>query len=1331
MPGRAGLRWRTRAIRLAIALGASALAFVAVVAYVAFVGISFDASHLRDRVAALLAQSVGRKVWFTGPMHFELSAHPKLVVRGMHIANPEGYGATDFADLGEARLALDLWPLLRLRLRVEELQGSDVHVRLQWRGDGGNNWTFAPSDRRPDAPAARAAKSVDAQEVGRILARLDISRVSLERLDVEFIDAAATSHYFELQSLLAHFPAGQPLTLALRGTIEKSYPYTLDLTGGALADLAHIDQPWPVDLTLEFMSSRLVLRGKASGRTGAIGFDLGTADLGDFERLLQTRLPAVGDVAVMGRIQYAPGSVTLQTLAGHIGKTRLEGALDVDYGNARPSVRGRLSLPVLDLRPFITGEPAARSGPPKNFAEVYRELSNATFSLSALDRYDADLTLSVGQWLSLPGEVHDARLQIRLDHGRLDMPVQATMAGVGMTGSASANAGVSPPRFAVALGTRDSSVGDLAGLLTGVPGIRGTVGRLDLRISARGDRGAELMEGLDVRLNVERGDLTYGSVAGGRPVKFSLDRLAIAIPAREALRGDARGALLDTKFSATLRGASLTRIVGGADVPIDLRLQAGSAMTQVKAALQPFAQDPRADVTFELSAPHSSEIASWFALKPGADVPIALRGELHAGVDRWHLAGFSLRLGRSRLNADLVHAIDSGRPLTTVQLAADSIDEDELQSVLPVRDAGDVGNAGNAARAAPAARTDAASSMIDIPILPQGINLADADIAVRIDRIANASSVPVRDLRFDGHIRDGMMSASPFAVSVADTPFSGTILLDLRTRQPRSTLSLAAEGLDIGRVLNALGLARELDAGVDRIRVQLDLHSSRLGQLLEQSELAARFEGGHLTLRDANTGAKMRIALDHGELESSAGAPVHLDLAGSLDGAPVSIAMRTATAVDLIKPALPIPVEFDARAFGMSIRLSGQIERPFSDRDVELALNIEGARLDTLDGLFRTALPPWGPWSLAGKFHMTRRGYEVSTLRLQVGASRLTGRGKLDTTLTPPRIDVALAAPTIQLDDFRFGDWSPEKAQPDSGTKSRSIDDLRAQATRQSDQVQQLLSAQVLRRQNAYLTVSVDQVLSARDAMGSGTLEARLEDGDARIGPVVVNAPGGSATFRLGFKPDDGAVSVSLQAAASHFDYGILARRLDPQTEMRGILSLDVDVMARAPRIAEMWRYGKGHIDFAVWPENLKSGLLDMWAVNVLMALLPAVDSSGASKVNCAIGRFTLNDGKLSEKTMLIDTSRMRVTGKGRVDLAAEDILLYAQPRAKTPQFLSFALPVELAGKLDDFHVGVRAGDVLETVAQLAASVVTVPVQSLLGRGLPPDGRDVCALDLK
>ena len=104
--------------------------------YVTFVGVSVDAAFLRATISRTFSDNIGRTVRFEGPMEIEISAKPKLRVGGLHIANTPGFGEGDFASLGEARLAVDLWPLLfKRRLHIDELGTWPyrLHSYATWR----------------------------------------------------------------------------------------------------------------------------------------------------------------------------------------------------------------------------------------------------------------------------------------------------------------------------------------------------------------------------------------------------------------------------------------------------------------------------------------------------------------------------------------------------------------------------------------------------------------------------------------------------------------------------------------------------------------------------------------------------------------------------------------------------------------------------------------------------------------------------------------------------------------------------------------------------------------------------------------------------------------------------------------------------------------------------------------------------------------------------------------------------------------------------------------------------------------------------------------------
>ncbi len=1321
-----GPTWRRVVRRTAWGVATLFLALLLGFLYVTFVGITIDATFLRERIAQAFSESTGRAVRFDGAMEIEISAQPRLRVGELRIANPREFGAGEFASLGEARLEMDLWPLLfRKQLRIDELAGSDVRIRLQAKADGSNNWTL----RRPASTAAPQRSAVTGgATTGRAVALLDIRRISLQRLNVEYVSHENKSHFFDLHSLQAQSPANAPLKLILNGAVEREFPYSLEFTGGILSELA-ADTPWPVAFTLSFLSSTLTVDGTVTGGgTGQVTFGLGTENLEEFERLLQLELPDVGASGIAATADFSSRHISVKQLAGAMGETALTGDLNFDRTGPKPRLTGALIAKTLDLRPFL-GEGHGTGGerinadavgedqdttPTRNLPELYRSLASASFDLRRLNDIDADITLGVERWLSLPGDVKDVRLRILLQDGVLRAPLTATMSGVTMSGQAVADASVTPPQFNLALATSDSELGGLAKLLTGVPGVRGQLGLFEFNLTARGSRGSELVQTTDVSLNIAHGRFSYGNIQGARPVNFSLDTLTLRLPSGKPLDAAIRGTLLGQPFTGNLSAGALEPLMLDASTPLDFRLRSGDVRARINGTLQPPGVDSGPDFAFEIVAPRAGEVARWFGLTPRAQVPASFSGKASLRTTSWQLRDVVAGLGRSSFSAEMSSKLVSGKPLLSLRLDAEQIDVAQLESILPRSETSQ-------------RRGDAA--VLDIPLLPKEIDLADSDVAFTIKRIVG-TPVQARDVSFDGRIRDGYMHPSPFAATVADAGFSGAILLDLREAEPIAGLWLYAENLDVGSVLREIGLVRDLDARFREFAVNLTARSSRLGDMLERSELLGTVGGGRVVLRDPNIQGEARITVEKGELRADPAKPVRLTIQGALDNVPVALAIETAPAKTLTNPKVPLQFKLSADAVNTNLKLTGKIARPVGS-ELNLALEARGNRFADFDALTGASLPPWGPWSAAGAFTVSPLGYEVNDLQLQVGESRLTGEGRIETESGRPRILVALTAPVIQLDDFKLGDWSPYEKKPGAVSAKRTVEQTRREAAEASDQAQKLLSAEMLRRQDVILRVAVEQVLSGRDKLGAGRMQARLENGRADIGPVEVEVPGGSARLRLGYQPTEQNVKVDLKVDIENFDYAVLARRIAPDTGVAGTFTFKVDVRSSARYLSEVLRNGSGQIDFAVWPENMKSGVIDLWAVNVLVALAKEVDPKKAPKINCAFGRFELNDGVMVDKGIVLDTSRIRVTAKGTADFKRETFALRARPQSKTAQFLSLATPVAVRGSFNDFDVDVSPGDVVETIARLATSIVWVPLQKLAGKRLPGDGADVCTDPLR
>ncbi len=133
-----------------------------------------------------------------------------------------------------------------------------------------------------------------------------------------------------------------------------------------------------------------------------------------------------------------------------------------------------------------------------------------------------------------------------------------------------------------------------------------------------------------------------------------------------------------------------------------------------------------------------------------------------------------------------------------------------------------------------------------------------------------------------------------------------------------------------------------------------------------------------------------------------------------------------------------------------------------------------------------------------------------------------------------------------------------------------------------------------------------------------------------------------------------------------------------------------------------------------------------MWAVNLLRYVTSIHGPEGGSKINCAAGRFTLEDGLLSRDDLLIDTSRIQISGNLVVDFHRNWVKGRLRPRPKRPQFLSLATPIQISGSLSDLGAGIATGGGVGTLIRLATEFIAVPLQWIVLGNLPEDGTADC-----
>jgi len=473
--------------------------------------------------------------------------------------------------------------------------------------------------------------------------------------------------------------------------------------------------------------------------------------------------------------------------------------------------------------------------------------------------------------------------------------------------------------------------------------------------------------------------------------------------------------------------------------------------------------------------------------------------------------------------------------------------------------------------------------------------------------------------------------------------------------------------------------------------------------------------------------------LDRADGGAPHGEPMHLDMSGALLEELFTLKLRASSLAGfLAMTQAELEAEFDIAA--TRLVFSGRSDALRANRTSSLKFAINGANLSSLNQLLRLDLPPIQDYGVTADLLLTPLKFELSALEAVVKDSKLKGTAVIDRRGEHPIARINLTADTIQLQDFDTGDWTAnddvESAVEPPGNALTKPANTGTEDTVQNPQ--KLLSGEALQRSDVELSIKVGEVRSQEDFLGSADLNATLKNGRIELAPLKLKLPKASLQVNASLKPGKVASEASLRVKIDNFDFGVLSRLSNPDSKVGGIVSVDLDVESKASNV-NLMAGANGYFDVLAMPTGLQSGLVDLWAVNLLSSVVSSASKDkNVSEVNCMISRFRIENGVMTAEQVAVDTSRIRICGTGKVSFAAGNFNLVATPKAKRAEFFGLATPLKVKGEFDDFRVSMKGGALTlgATAVNFAISPVTTPFKRLFQGKLPADGADICSLPI-
>jgi AsmA protein len=488
---------------------------------------------IKDQLAKSFGETIGRKVTIGG---MRLKLRPKLDIEfdQVAIANPEGMPARNVFEVETVKTTVDLLPLLKGRVRMDNLALVKPVFALEEDASGTRNWVFTLKKSAGSAVPAISLPPVSTVENGSLTfqsAKTGAQRAASAINSIQALDPisgaftskgslVAKAENVAFDVALGDFNAvttgttttlkasmdGRPLKASVDG--EAQFSAAAEFKGGvsastpSLFDLAR----W---LGADTTVSGEPLKTSLDGKIHATTRDVTIADTDVMINTTSSRFDGVLDLgAQRPKLSGTVSSehVDLGRIAGSQGRTSLAPSA-VPAVEFEPQITAGWQQLLDDLTALERGpQVAAQSEAAAATASAGAAWSEQPFNLKSLAALDLDMVITAAEITYGALDLRQARVKAAITDGLLDAKIEELAVGDGKaTGTLNLDSRASPPRAAVNLSLLDVAAEPIVTELTGKPLLAGT-SNVEISATAAGQNQAQLTSTLEGKAHFRMGE---------------------------------------------------------------------------------------------------------------------------------------------------------------------------------------------------------------------------------------------------------------------------------------------------------------------------------------------------------------------------------------------------------------------------------------------------------------------------------------------------------------------------------------------------------------------------------------------------------------------------------------------------------------------------------------------------------------------------------------------------------------------------------------------------------------------------------------------------------
>ncbi|MGH8595403.1 MAG: AsmA family protein [Gammaproteobacteria bacterium] len=474
---------------------------------------------------------------------------------------------------------------------------------------------------------------------------------------------------------------------------------------------------------------------------------------------------------------------------------------------------------------------------------------------------------------------------------------------------------------------------------------------------------------------------------------------------------------------------------------------------------------------------------------------------------------------------------------------------------------------------------------------------------------------------------------------------------------------------------------------------------------------------GRLAIRDGRlrykdparkTALEIRAASLDGKAEDERAITLKGD--GVVEGQSVRFQLDAGSVSALRRTQSPYPISGELSAGDTSASIKGTVIDPVAFKGVDLKLRIEGRNAADLFPLTGIALLPTPPYRVAGRLQYSADMWSFEKFTGRMGDSDLAGSLKWDRQRPRPVLTGRIISQRLAFKDlgpFIGTDTEPadERVLPDAPLK---IDRLAAM--------------------DADVEFTGVRIVATKLPLDDFYAHFVLRDRVLRIVPISFSSGNGDIAARMTIdskrKPVriDGKFEMTKVPLSPLFEKA--AAVLDAPNLATGVLDGKAGLRGTGESVRDWLSSADGTVDVRSGGGTLSHLIVELIGLDVAESVGFLLKGDTKVPIRCVVGDFTVKQGQMRPRVLVIDTDDTIITGEGTIDLATEQLKLRLHPEPKDFSPFSLRSPLAINGTMKHPKITVRKrGLIARGVAAAALAFVFPPaiVAAFLEPGLGED----------